>query len=118
MVAKKNISVKLTDEQISTLKGIASEQGTSLTDVVIAGMNSTVEKVNLTRQIQDLQEQIQEMKKDGKKSNFEKTIYVPVSRGEFKKIHIESAKAGLPKGRFVRQMLMVGKSLPALTVKP
>ena len=118
MVAKKNISVKLTDEQITTLKGIASDQGVTLTDVVIEGMGATVEKVNLTRQIQELREQIQEMRKDGKKINLGKRISVPVSREEFKKIHLESAKMGLPKGRFIRELLISGKSLPVLSVKP
>ena len=83
-------------------------------DVIIEGMGTTVEKVNLTRQIQELREQIQEMKKEEKKVNLGKRISVPVSREEFKKIHLESAKAGLPKGHFIRQLLIGGETLPAL----
>ena len=115
MVAKRNISVKLSDDQIQTLKAIATEQGKTLTDIVVGGMSAAVERVDLTRKIQELQDRIQEMESKGKKTSLGKRISVPVSRDEFRKISIESAKAGLPKGRFVRELLINGTLLPALT---
>ena len=69
-------------------------------DVVIEGMGTTVEKVNLTRQIQELREQIQEMKKEEKKVNLGKRISVPVSREEFKKNSPRVCKGRTAQGSF------------------
>ena len=122
MVKNKLVAMKMDAFKKLELEKFAKEQGKTITEVLLGGLENAGKTHFLESKIKDMQEQITELitkyeKVTGKKAKTTRKITIPVTDQEFKAIHKAAFEAGLPKSQFVRKYLTNQKPIPALVLQ-
>ena len=108
---KKIVAMKVDEARKTALEQQAKEQGKTITDILLEGLDNATHTHFLKQQIQELHDKNQEleakyMQATGHKVNMQKRITVPVTDREYQIISKAAAEAKLSRGRFVRSVLI------------
>ena len=113
-MVKQVLSVKLDPEEITKLKALAGLNKTTVTNLILAGLQGMQNHDYLMQQNKDLEDQVKRLQHEtGRTVRPGKRISCTVPIQEYQKLSMEAAAQGRPLAHLLRDRLLDPKRTPA-----
>ena len=105
-MVKKALSVKMEPAEIEELKKYATDQGLTVTDLLLSGLKDRQQEDHLKEKTRSMEKEMQDLKQQyqnmaGRKPKTTKRVSFSVSLEQYRLLNMESAKQNIPRSQLL-----------------